>query len=138
MGDHHRGDGSRIEAGCLHVVGQLAHGRRPVAPEASVEQHHLAAGPDRSDGKRVVELVGADPAGGQRLLDVVERSILDEALVEDALDTAVMQAEDLDVADLVFEAVRGALRVRRADERNRCLEPENECSPRAPEDQIAT
>ena len=29
---------------------------------------------------------------------------------------ALMQAEDLDLADLVFEAVRGALRMRRADE----------------------
>ena len=49
-----------------------------------------------------------------------------------------MQAEHLDLADLVFEAVRGPLRMRRADERNRSLEPENERRPRAPEDQIAT
>ena len=55
-----------------------------------------------------------------------------------ALDAALMQAEDLDVADLVFEAVGGALRMRRADERNRPLEAENERRPRAPEDQIAT
>ena len=57
---------------------------------------------------------------------------------EDALDAALMQAEDLDVADLVFEAVRGALRMRGADEGNRSLEAENERGPRAPEDQIAT
>ena len=61
-------------------------------------------------------LSGPMPAGGQRLLDVVERGILDEVGVQNPLDAAVMQAEDLDVADLVFEAVGGALRMRRADE----------------------
>ena len=116
MRDHHRGDGCRIEAGRLHVVGELAHGRRSVAAEAGVEQHDLAAGPDRGDGKGIVELVRADTAGGQRLFDIVERGVLDEALIEHALDTALMQAEDLDVADLVFEAISGALRMRRADE----------------------
>ena len=116
MRDHDRGDGSGIEAGRLHVVGELAHGRRAVAAEAGVEQHDLAAGPDRGDRERVVELVRADAAGGQRLLDVVERGVLDEAGVENPLDAAVMQAEDLDLADLVFEAVGGALRMRRADE----------------------
>src|SRR5262245_55336517 len=49
-----------------------------------------------------------------------------------------MQAEHLDVADLVFEAVGGALRLRRSNERNRPLQSENECCPRAAEDQIAT
>ena len=138
MRDHDRGDGRRIEAGRLHVVGELADGGRPVAAKAGVEQHDLAAGPDRGDGKGVVELVRADAAGGQRLLDVVERGVLDHSLGDRALDAALMQAEDLDVADLVFEAVGGALRLRRADERNRSLEPENERRPRAPEDQIAT
>ncbi|MEH2493674.1 hypothetical protein V1294_000153 [Bradyrhizobium sp. AZCC 1678] len=66
--------------------------------------------------RAVIELVRADPAGGQSLLDVVERGVLDEAVSQNPLDAAVMQAEDLDVADLVFEAVRGALRMRRADE----------------------
>ena len=60
MRDHHRGDGRGIEAGGLHVVGELAHRGRAVAAEAGVEQHDLAAGPDRRDRKGVVELVGAD------------------------------------------------------------------------------
>ena len=49
-----------------------------------------------------------------------------------------MQAENLDIADLVFEAVRGALRLRRTDEGNRSFESENECCPCASENQIAT
>src|SRR5262245_54875722 len=49
-----------------------------------------------------------------------------------------MQAEHLDVADLVFQAVGGALRLRRPDERNRSLQSEDQRCPRAAEDQIAT
>ena len=49
-----------------------------------------------------------------------------------------MQAEYFDVADLVFEAVGGALRMRGADERNGRLEPEYECCSRAPENQVAS
>jgi len=75
---------------------------------------------------------------GQRLLDVVQPDILDHALGHRALDRAFMQAEHLDVADHVFEAVGGALRIGRIDEGNRSLEAENQCCPRAPEDQIAT
>ena len=86
----------------------------------------------------IVELVRADPAGGQGLLDLVDRSVLDEAVIEDALDAAFMQAEDLDVADLEFEAVGGALRLRGADKRYRSLESEHECCPGASENQIAT
>jgi hypothetical protein len=138
MRDHDRGDGGWIEAGGLHVVGELAHGGRAVAAEAGVEKYDLAAGPDRGDGERVVELVRPDPAGGQGLLDVVERGVLDEAFGEGALDAAVMQAENLDVADLVFEAVGGALCLRGADKRYRSLESENQCCPGASENQIAT
>src|SRR5262245_48804716 len=49
-----------------------------------------------------------------------------------------MQAEHLDVADLVFQAVGGALRLRRPDERNRSLQSEDQRCPRAAEDQIST
>jgi hypothetical protein len=112
--------------------------RRAVVSKSRIEQHDLAAGLDRGDRERVVELVRADAAGDERLLHVVERGVLDEVGVEHPLDGAVMQAEDLDIADLVFEAVGGALRMRRVDERNGSLETENERSPRAPEDQIAT
>jgi hypothetical protein len=49
-----------------------------------------------------------------------------------------MQAEDLDVTDLVFEAVGGALCLRGADKRHRTFKSENERCPGASENQIAT
>jgi hypothetical protein len=71
MRDHDGGDGSRIEAGRLHVVGELADRRRAVAAKTGIEQYDLAAGPDRGDRKGVVDLVGTDAGRGQRLLDVI-------------------------------------------------------------------
>ena len=90
--------------------------RRAVGAEAGVEEDNLAAGPDRGDGEGIVDLVRPNACGSERLLDVVERGVLDHAFGDGALDAALMQAENLDLADLVFEAVRGALRMRRADE----------------------
>src|SRR5687768_10906633 len=49
-----------------------------------------------------------------------------------------MQAEDLDVADLVFEAVGGALCLRCPDKRYRSLDAENQCRRCTSENQIAT
>jgi hypothetical protein len=39
--------------------------RRVVAAESGVEQHELAAGPDRGDREGIIEFVRTDPAGGQ-------------------------------------------------------------------------
>ena len=83
-------------------------------------------------------LSGPMPPAVSAFLTSSSEAFLMKLGVQYPLDAALMQAEDLDVADLVFEAVGGALRMRRADERNRPLEAENECRPGAPEDQIAT
>ena len=83
-------------------------------------------------------LSGPMPPAVSAFLTSSSEAFLTKPSVEHALDGAVMQAEDLDLADLVFEAVGGALRMRRADERNRSLEAENERRPCASENQIAT
>lgn len=49
MRDYDSGNRRRIEAGRLHIVGELADGCWPVAAKAGVEQHDLAAGPDCRD-----------------------------------------------------------------------------------------
>jgi hypothetical protein len=49
-----------------------------------------------------------------------------------------VQAEHLDLANLVFEAVRRALCLRGANKRNRSLQSEDQRCPRAAEDQITT
>src|SRR5438270_8094301 len=126
----------RIEAGRLHVVSHLADRWCAVGAKAGVEQHDLAAAPDGRGGERIRELVGSDPAGSQGLLSVLDRDVLDVGGIDHALDLAFVQAEHLDIADLVFQAVGGALRVSRADEGNWTFDPEDQAGAKSGEHEI--
>ena len=88
--------------------------------------------------KGLSNLSGPMPPAVSAFLTSSSEAFLTIALGDHALDAAVMQAENLDIADLVFEAVGGALRMRSADKGNRTFQSENECCPGASENQIAT
>ena len=84
-------------------------------------------------------LSGPMPRGGQRLLDVVEAEAfltMASVTVRSMLPSCRLNTSMSPTLYLRLSAAR--LRLRRADERNRSLEPENQRRPRAPEDQIAT
>src|SRR5262245_44860858 len=124
-----------IEARSLHVLGELADGRGAIAAKARVEQHELAAAADSRRREGVGELIGTDAGGNQGLLDLVRLRVLDITF-NATLGAPVMQAENLDVADLVFEAVGGALGVGGADEGNGSLEAEHQAGTNACEHKV--
>src|SRR6185436_8455592 len=99
-------------------------------------QHDLAAAADRRRREGVGELVGAGAGGNQGLLDLVQLRVLDIAF-DATLGAPIMQAENLDIADLVLQAVCGALGVRGADEGNRALEAEHQAGTCAGEHEVA-
>jgi len=91
---------------------------------------------DRRRREGVGELVRADAGGNQSLLDVVRRRVLDVAF-DATLGAPVMQAENLDIADLVFQAVGGALGLRSPDEGDGTLEAEHQAGTDAGEHEVA-
>src|SRR5262249_3262321 len=105
----------RIETSRLHVIGKLADRRGAIAAETGVEQHDLTAAAYGRGRERVGEFVRAGAGRNQGFFDLLEGCILNIAL-DATLGAAIVQAEDFNVANLVLQAVGGALGVRSADE----------------------
>jgi hypothetical protein len=136
MRDDHGCHRCRIEAGRLHVLSHLADSWWTVGAKACVEQHDLAAAPDGRGVKGFANLSGPIPLAASAFLDVLDRDVLDVGGIDYALDLAFMQAKHLDIADLVFQAVGGALRVSRTDEGNRTFDPEDQAGAKSGEHEI--
>src|SRR6185295_4809062 len=110
--------------------------RRAIAAKARVKQHDLAAAPDRRGREGVGELVRAGAGGNQGLLDLVQLGVLDIAF-DATLGAPVVQAENLDIADLILQAVGGALGPRGPDEGDGTLETEHQAGTYAGEHEVA-
>src|SRR5262249_11016870 len=113
----------------------LANTRRTIATESRVEEHDFAAASDRRRRKGVGEFVGTGAGRNQSLLDVIKRRVLDITF-NAALSATIVQAEHLDVPNLVFEAVGSTLGLGGPNEGHGSFEAERQTGAHAGENQV--
>src|SRR5215471_2563732 len=100
VGNYHRVDRLRLDAGGGEVGNQCARGRRELPAGASVEKHQLAAGIDEQRRKRHRQSVGRHEGVGQGLLDFGVGNVAHEPGVDRSVPKAVVNRGELEAPEL--------------------------------------
>src|SRR5262245_16349522 len=141
MGEKDRLDCLGVEPRCHHALRQLPVPRTidRMSAGAGVDQRQAITGFDGPGREHELRMGVREASSAQRGLDLLDSGVLDHAVAQRNLARSVNQAEDFNVADLVFsERLRALLlSVGRADNGDAFVESECRISTGCAEQEIA-